>query len=76
MPESTTNGAGAGLQLRDWLAEPEVPAELPAARGPDRPLPQPRPDSSTPTAAERQRRPAVSDAALVVPDMVRLLLLS
>ncbi len=76
MPESTTNGAGAGLQLRDWLAEPEAPTELPPAREPDRPLPQPlsQPRQSAPATAatERQRRAAVSDAALVVPDMVRL----
>jgi hypothetical protein len=72
MPESTTNGAGAGLQLRDWLAEPESPAELPAAREPNHPQPQPQPSAPPPAITERQRRQAVSDAALVVPDMVRL----
>jgi hypothetical protein len=70
MPETTTNGTGAGLQLRDWLAEPEVPTELPPARESDRPLPQPlpQPRQSAPAtaAAERQRRQAVSDAALRV----------
>jgi hypothetical protein len=45
---------------------------------PDRPLPQlpqlPQPRQSAPATAatDRQRRAAVSDAALVVPDMVRL----
>lgn len=72
MPESTTNGAGAGLQLRDWLAEPEAPAEQPPARESDRPPPQPSQHAPSPAVAERQRRPAVSDAALVVPEMVRL----
>jgi hypothetical protein len=64
MPESTTNGAGAGLQLRDWLAEPESPAELPAAREPNHPQPQPQPSAPPPAITERQRRQAVSDAAL------------
>lgn len=71
MSEST-NGAGAGLQLRDWLSEREAAPELPSSQESDRQPPQPGP--STPPAAptERQRRQVVSDAALVVPDVVRL----
>ncbi|MEI8305711.1 MAG: hypothetical protein WCF99_01480 [Chloroflexales bacterium] len=72
MPESITNGAGAGLQLRDWLAEPEAPAEQLPAGEPNRPQPQPRPSAPATAITERQRRAAVSDAALVVPDLVRL----
>jgi hypothetical protein len=72
MPEFTTNGAGAGLQLRDWLAEPETSAvQLPASEQ-NRPQPQPQPSAPPPAITERQRRQTVSDAALVVPDMVRL----
>lgn len=72
MPESTTNGAGAGLQLRDWLAEPETSAEQLPASEPNRPQPQPRQSAPATVGVERQRRQAVSDAALVVPDLVRL----
>jgi hypothetical protein len=72
MSDSTTNGAGAGLQLRDWLAEPETSAEQLPVSEPNRPQPQPRPSTPATAATERQRRQAVSDAALVVPDLVRL----
>lgn len=68
MPEST-NGTVSGLQLRDWLAEPEAPLEsLPASEAESASKPEP---AST-VSRERQRRAAVSDAALVVPDVVRL----
>jgi hypothetical protein len=70
MPESTTNGAGAGLSFRDWLAEPEATTEAPPASEPNRP--QPQPSMPPPAITERQRRAVVSDAALVVPDLVRL----
>lgn len=65
MPESL-NGASAELPLHDWLATPDAGADPPATPAPAHPLPQPHPGSPHP------RRPAVADAALIVPDVVRL----